>query len=74
MKEFGEAKKILGVKIMRETSKGVFYLSQRRYFEKMLQHFSTDCTKVVSMLLGSYFDVHHGVFEITHWSSCEHGK
>ena len=26
MKEFGEAKKILGAKIMRETSKGVFYL------------------------------------------------
>src|SRR5687768_4193689 len=36
MKDLGEAKKILGMEILRDRARGILYLSQRRYIEKVL--------------------------------------
>ena len=55
MKELGEAKKLLGMEIMRKRSKGVLYLSQSRYIEKVMQCFFTGDAKGVSTPLASHF-------------------
>uniref|UniRef100_A0A803N377 Reverse transcriptase Ty1/copia-type domain-containing protein n=1 Tax=Chenopodium quinoa TaxID=63459 RepID=A0A803N377_CHEQI len=55
MKDLGEAKKILGIEIIRDRSADVLYLSQRRYIEKVLERFSMMHAKPVSTPLGSHF-------------------
>ena len=55
MKDLGEAKKILGMEILRDRAKGVLYLSQRKYIEKVVQRFSMDDAKGVSTPLASHF-------------------
>ena len=55
MKDLGKAKKILGMEIMKDRSKGVLYLSQRKYIEKVVQRFSMDDAKGVSTSLASHF-------------------
>ncbi|XP_057532923.1 uncharacterized protein LOC130810814 [Amaranthus tricolor] len=54
MKDLGEAKKILGMEILRDRAKGVLYLSQRKYIEKVVQRFSMDDAKGVSTPLASH--------------------
>ena len=51
MKDLGEAKKILGMEIMRDRFKHVLYLSQRRYIEKVVQHFSMGDAKLLFLPL-----------------------
>ena len=55
MKNLGEAKKIIRMEIMRDRSKGVLYLSQRKYIEKFVQRFSMGDAKGVSNPLASHF-------------------
>ena len=55
MKDLGEAKKILGMEILRDRAKGILYLSQRRYIEKVLRRFSMGDAKSVSTPLASHF-------------------
>ena len=55
MKDFGEAKKIPGMEIMRDRSKGVLYLSQKRYIEKVMQHFPMGEAYGVSTPLTCHF-------------------
>ena len=55
MKDLGEAKKILGMEIIRDRNAGVLYLSQKRYIEKVLERFSMVHAKPVSTPLSSHF-------------------
>ena len=55
MKDLGEVKKILGMKILRDQAKGVLHLSQRKYIEKVLQRFSMEDAKDVSTPFSSQF-------------------
>ena len=56
MKDLGEAKKILGMEIERDRSKGKVCLSQKQYMKKVLQRFGIDNkTKPVSTPLASHF-------------------
>ena len=55
MKDLGEAKKIHGMEIIRDRSKGVLYLSQRKYIEKVMKHFSMGDVKGVFNPLASHF-------------------
>ena len=55
MKDLGKAKKILGMEIMKDRSKGVLYLSQRKYIEKVVQRFSMSDAKGASTPLASHF-------------------
>ena len=51
MKDLGEAKKILGMDILRDQSKGILYLSQRKYIEKVVQHSLWVMQKVCLLLI-----------------------
>jgi len=56
MKDLGEAKKILGIKIERDRVKGEVSLTQKAYFQKVLQKFLISCeAKSVSSLLTPHF-------------------
>ena len=56
MKDLGEAKKILGMEIERDRSKGKICLSQKQYLKKVLHRFGmNDGTKPVSTPLASHF-------------------
>ncbi|XP_020250485.1 protein RETICULATA-RELATED 4, chloroplastic [Asparagus officinalis] len=56
MKDLGEAKKILGMKIERDRVKGKLNLTQRGYLQKMLKKFSFDGNaKAVSTPLAPHF-------------------
>lgn len=55
MKDLGDAKKILGMKIVRDRDNGILYLSQKRYIYKVLKRFPMDNAKVVSTPLCSHF-------------------
>ena len=54
IKDLGEVKKILGMEILRDRAKGILYLSQRRYIEKVLRRFSMGDAKSVSTPLASH--------------------
>nr|GEU82816.1 retrovirus-related Pol polyprotein from transposon TNT 1-94 [Tanacetum cinerariifolium] len=54
-KELGEAKKILGMKIVRDWSRKILRVSQSRYVSKILNNFRIDNGKSVKMPLGGHF-------------------
>nr|GFD22342.1 retrovirus-related Pol polyprotein from transposon TNT 1-94 [Tanacetum cinerariifolium] len=55
MKELEEAKKILGMKIIRDRSRKILRVSQSGYVSKILNNFRIDNGKLVQMPLGGYF-------------------
>ena len=48
MKDFGPAKQIIGLKIVRDRVAKKIWLSQEKYMEKVLQQFSMNGVKAVS--------------------------
>ncbi|WVZ54780.1 hypothetical protein U9M48_005529 [Paspalum notatum var. saurae] len=55
MKDLGEAKKILGMEIIRDRKSGLLYLGQRGYIEKVLRRFNMHNAKPVSTPLAAHF-------------------
>ncbi|GJY12245.1 retrotransposon protein, putative, ty1-copia subclass [Tanacetum coccineum] len=55
MKELGEAKKILGMEIVRDRSREILSVSQSGYISKILNDFRIDNGKSVKMSLGGHF-------------------
>ena len=55
MKNLGPAKQILGMKITRDRKKGLIWLSQESYIEKVIGRFKMDKAKPVSCPLASHF-------------------
>ena len=55
MKDLGDAKKILGMEIVKDRSKGFLYLNETRYIEKVLKRFVMYDAEYVSTPLGSHF-------------------
>ncbi|GJU04409.1 retrotransposon protein, putative, ty1-copia subclass [Tanacetum coccineum] len=55
MKELGEAKKILGMEIVRDRSRKILRVSQSGYISKILNNFRIDNGKSVQMPLGGHF-------------------
>ncbi|GKB30850.1 retrovirus-related pol polyprotein from transposon TNT 1-94 [Tanacetum coccineum] len=55
MKELGEAKKILGMEIVRDQSRKILRVSQSGYVSKILNNFRIDNGKLVQMPLGGHF-------------------
>ncbi|MCO5583886.1 hypothetical protein L7F22_037802 [Adiantum nelumboides] len=54
MKGMGEASHILGMRIQRDRSDKLIWLSQTEYIDKVLQHFNMDKGKALSIPLPSY--------------------
>ncbi|GJW06430.1 retrotransposon protein, putative, ty1-copia subclass [Tanacetum coccineum] len=57
MKELGEAKKILGMEIIRDRSRKILRVSQSGYVSKILNNFRIDNGKSVHMPLGGHFNL-----------------
>ncbi|KAL6138925.1 hypothetical protein ACLB2K_064204 [Fragaria x ananassa] len=55
MKDLGPAKKILGMQITRDRKKGLLWLSQESYIEKVLERFNMDKARSVSVPLAAHF-------------------
>ncbi|GKG57221.1 retrotransposon protein, putative, ty1-copia subclass, partial [Tanacetum coccineum] len=55
MKELEEAKKILGIEIVRDLSRKIIRVSQSGYVSKFLNNFRIDNRKSVQMPLGGHF-------------------
>ena len=55
MKDLGAAKKILGMRIIRDKANGTLKLSQSEYVKKVLNRFNMNEAKPVSTPLGSHF-------------------
>ncbi|GJU90611.1 retrovirus-related pol polyprotein from transposon TNT 1-94, partial [Tanacetum coccineum] len=55
MKELGEAKKILGMEIVKDRSRKILRVSQSGYISKILNNFRIDNGKSVQMPLGGHF-------------------
>ena len=55
MKDLGAAKKILGMRIIRDKANGTLKLSQAEYVKKILNRFNMNEGKPVSTPLGSHF-------------------
>nr|GEW04787.1 retrotransposon protein, putative, Ty1-copia subclass [Tanacetum cinerariifolium] len=55
MKELGEAKKILGMEIVRDRSRKILRVSQSGYVSKILHNFRINNEKSVKMPLGGHF-------------------
>ncbi|KAG8491868.1 hypothetical protein CXB51_015214 [Gossypium anomalum] len=55
MKDLGPAKKILGMKILRDRKASKLYLSQKGYIEKVLCRFNMQSAKPVSTPLAAHF-------------------
>ncbi|GJW74440.1 retrotransposon protein, putative, ty1-copia subclass [Tanacetum coccineum] len=55
MKELGEAKKILGMEIVRDRSRKIMRVSQSGYVSRILNNFRIDNGKSVKMPLGEHF-------------------
>ena len=55
MKDLGVAKKILGMRIIRNKANGTLKLSQSEYVKKVLSKFNMNEAKPVSTPLGSHF-------------------
>ena len=55
MKDLGSAKKILGMKITRDRSKKLLWLSQESYVEKLLERFNVHKAKPISTPLAGHF-------------------
>jgi hypothetical protein len=57
MKDFGSAKKILGMRITRDRKNHKLALSQGEYIEKVLKRFKMQNEKPVSTPLASHFNL-----------------
>ncbi|CAL5323559.1 unnamed protein product [Camellia sinensis] len=55
IKYLGLAKQILGMKIIRDRKKGLIWLSQESYIEKVLERFNMDKAKPISCPLVGHF-------------------
>ena len=55
MKDLGYARKILGMEIRINKSKGKLFLSQEKYLRKVLEVFEMDNGKPVQLPLASHF-------------------
>lgn len=55
MKDLGEAKQILGMRIKRDEAAGKLFLSQAEYIQKVLERFRMQDAKPASVPLGSQF-------------------
>ncbi|KAH9687674.1 hypothetical protein KPL70_014852 [Citrus sinensis] len=55
MKDLGYARKILGMEIRRNRSKGIMFLSQEKYLRKVLETFDMSKAKPVQLPLASHF-------------------
>lgn len=55
MKELGPAKKVLGFEILRNRDKGILYLSQKGYVEKVLSRYGMSAAKSVITPLAQHF-------------------
>ena len=55
MKDLGPVKKILGIRIVRERSLGLIWLSQENYIKKVLERFNMDKAKPVNCPLAGHF-------------------
>ncbi|KAG8478386.1 hypothetical protein CXB51_028195 [Gossypium anomalum] len=55
MKDLGQAKKILGIEILRDKKTSKLYLSQKGYIEKVLCRFNIQSAKPVSTPLAAHF-------------------
>ncbi|PKI71267.1 hypothetical protein CRG98_008267 [Punica granatum] len=55
MKDLGEAKQILGMRINRDKVAGKLFLLQAEYIEKVLKRFRMDEAKPISTPMGSHF-------------------
>ena len=55
MKDLGPAKKILGIRIVRDRSLGLIWLSQENYIKKVLERFNMDKAKPVNCPLAGHF-------------------
>jgi len=66
MKDLGEAKKVLGMKIERDRRSGKVSLTQKEYLQKILQRFNIDGdTKSVSTPLPPHFKLKATIFPTT---------
>ena len=54
MKDLGDANHILGMRILRNRSKGVLFLSQQEYISKVLQRFNMEGGKTIGVPLPPY--------------------
>lgn len=67
MKDLGEPKKILGIKIEKDRVKGTVSLSQKQYLKKVLHQFSmVNNTKYVSTPLAPHFKLNASMSPRTH--------
>ncbi|KAL4016323.1 hypothetical protein IC575_023971 [Cucumis melo] len=55
MKDLGPAKKVLGIRIVRDRASKKLYMSQEQYIEKVLERFNMSQAKSVSSPLPSHF-------------------
>ena len=55
MKDLGEAKKILGVELIRDRRNGTLILSQQNYIRKVLERFEMGKAKSVQTPLPTHF-------------------
>ena len=55
MKDLGPAKQILGIRIVRDRSLELIWLSQENYIKKVLERFNMDKAKPINCLLASHF-------------------
>ena len=55
MKDLGLAKQILGIRIVRDRSLGLIWLSQENYIKKVLERFNMDKAKPVNCPLADHF-------------------
>ena len=55
MNDLGYARKILGMEIRRNRSKGIMFLSQEKYLRKVLETFDMSKAKPVQLPLASHF-------------------
>lgn len=55
MKDLGAAKKILGMEILRDRKFGRLFLTQKKYIEKVFEHFGMKNAKPVSTPLAAHF-------------------
>ncbi|KAL6327382.1 hypothetical protein AAG906_019072 [Vitis piasezkii] len=55
MKDLGPAKQILGIRIVRDRSHGLIWLSQENYVKKVIERFNMDKTKPVNCPLAGHF-------------------
>ena len=66
MKDLGEAKKILGMKICRDRARNKVSLYQKQYLKNVLKQFDmAEQTKPVSTLLASHFKLFAQLFPST---------